>query len=315
MNKDEVLTYANTKLAKVLDNWSVLSNASSYQHKWGTARESSAEVLARSFLAAVPLIVAGNKFIQDFYSEKLVSFATNKEYAPKIGVYDQLTVEVAGICSCMLMLEHHNIDILGKNRSLVVNWISLYTAASFIKNNWQMFAIVIKHWVNKHSSTNFSTLEHWNIIHKCYVGNGFYTDGVNGAIDYYNHWGFHWYSMILVNTSDQFENQSILIDRSLLLASKLIKDLSKGPLPIVGRSQCYREAASAILALVHQHKAITGGHFLLEKNLNQWRNSTGFSDVRKDFYSCDASEMWRFKWMWQGLIKSDSSWWDNYEHS
>jgi hypothetical protein len=90
MDKAAVLIYASTKLAEVLDNWDVLSNTPNYSNRWGTVRESSAEVLARSFLAAVPIIVAGNKTVQEFYSAKLISFATNNVYAPRIGVYDQL---------------------------------------------------------------------------------------------------------------------------------------------------------------------------------------------------------------------------------
>lgn len=311
MNKQQVLKIASLKLKDVLQNWEVLSNDSNYGNGWGGIRESSSEVLARSFIAAVPLIINGGSDIGAFYRAQIVQFASDKKYSPQYRKYDQLTVEVAGICACLLMLEHNNTDIMQHDNSVMVNWVSQFASAKFFNNNWQLFAVIIKQWVNKHSSTTLPTNEHWDVINSCYVGNGMYSDGVDGEIDYYNHWGFHWYSMVLVNTDNNLINRNVLIDRSITFASELINKLSTGPLAVTGRSQCYREAASAVLALINEHKPIHNGHLLLEKNYNQWENSNKFSNVKKDFYSCNASEMWRFKWLWQGLIPENSSWWGN----
>jgi hypothetical protein len=314
------LTLAEKSIIDVFSKWELLTNTTDYgTHNnilWGTVREATAETIARSFIAAVPLIInnkicISNTSLLDFYVDKLVFLATNTLYAPTLNKYDQLTVEVAGICSCLLMLEHHNIDILGVHRPLVYTWVKLFTNAKIMNNNWIMFIMIIYAWLNKQEN-NYSIPHKWDLINNFYVGNGNYKDGPSGPVDYYTSWAFQWYSLVLAYTSKNHINfYNTISERALLFSEDYTTKILTSNLPTAGRSQCYREAASAALGLVALAlpNSVPSGNRILEINKQYHNYNIGFIDVKKDFYSCRSSYMWAFKWYWQAIIPDDDMWW------
>lgn len=331
MIKQQILAHATQSMRDVLCRWDALSACGDYGvcgpggPPWGGKRESSAETLARSILAATPLIVNGLDVdginLSGFYADRILEMAENPDFEPRLDKYDQVTIEVAGICACLLTLENLGHDILENlspaHQAVVVNWVTTYEHALVLPNNWRLFPLVIGSWVNRHNRTH-SDMPHqiieasqWQGIDCLHVGSGWYQDGLGGEIDHYTSWSFQWYSLILV-MSNSFDTPTAktVIERSIQFAERLAARLALGGLPVSSRSQCYREAASAALALVHLvAKPIHGGHQLLETNWQQWKDSTDFNGVVRDYYSCSASPMWRFKWYWQALLPDDDVWW------
>ena len=324
MQKAQILTHAAARLQPVLDGWDALCRCADYGVQpldgrvWGGVRESTLETLARSLLAAVPLIVNRRDLggqLAGFYAAQIGALAQDPLYAPRLDRYDQASVEVAGLCACLLTLEAHGHDLLASlqpgQHQAVVDWVRQHAGARFMDNNWQLFALLMEAWLARRGGGGVIDLQRWQRVDRLHVGQGFYRDGPNGAVDYYTHWSFQWYSLILVwaGCTDDAVAQ-IVRQRGAQFAAHLSSHLARGPLPVAGRSQCYREAASAALALVARvAQPLPGGHRLMEVNWRQWEYSHGFDGVPREFYSCTASPMWRFKWYWQALLPDDDVWW------
>ena len=330
MNKQQVLDHATHSLRAVFDQWDALCQCADYglypgyAGAWGGVRESTAETIARSMLAAVPLIInhrmVGATHLSTFYAAQILALAQDPQFAPRLDRCDQLTVEVAGICACLLTLEAHGHDILAslnlEQQQSVIGWVAKYESALFMNNNWLMFALVIKSWLRRRAGPHAAGIAPiqaglWRLVDAFHIGNGFYRDGPAGPVDYYTHWSFQWYSLILVLARCTDDSIARTVQqRGRQFAHVLSGQIKAGPLPVAGRSQCYREAASAALALVGLvAQPMPGGHQLLEAHWRQWENSHGFDGVQREFYSCSASPMWRFKWYWQALLPDGDVWW------
>ena len=324
MQKPQILTHAATSLQAVLDRWDATCQCADYGlhpqsgRPWGGVRESTAETVARSLLAAVPLIANGRDpggQLATFYAAQIAALAQDPVYAPQLDRYDQLTVEVAGLCACLLTLETRGHDLLARlpapHRQAVVAWVHSHAGAHFMDNNWQLFALLMQAWLARRVGGPRIDTDLWQCVDRFHAGQGWYHDGPGGALDYYTHWSFQWYSLILVlaDSTDDVVAQTVR-QRGWQFGLGLARQLAQGPLPVAGRSQCYREAASAALALVGLLvQPIPGGHRLLQTNWDQWTHSAGFEGVQREFYSCAASPMWRFKWYWQALLPDDDAWW------
>lgn len=314
INRPELLAHAQTKMYGIIADWDTLSTTADYRTPTNGPREAALETLARSFLCAVPLIASTEHSMHaEFYAYKLLAYAQNPLYTPMPGI-DQATVEIAGICSCLLILDTYSksplLCLTQDQQQQVLDWLSLYCDTPVRLNNWVLLKLVIQSYIaTKRAITPSPSL--WLFIDECYTEKGLYHDGLHWAINYYSSYGFQWYNLVLLLTTDLPAGRKIiLLERAAAFVQHYSDLLAAGPLPVVGRSQCYKEAASAALALAFLAGVdVPNGRALMLTNYNQWFGTGDFENVKRDTYNCAASPMWRFKWLWQLLIPETSTWW------
>ena len=84
-----------------------------------------------------------------------------------------------------------------------------------------------------------------------YRGDGWFTDGPDGPVDYYNAWGFYYHIGWIHRMNAAFARESV-DDALPVFAADLLHLLGPNGMPVFGRSVCYRMAVSAPLDL-RQH--------------------------------------------------------------
>jgi hypothetical protein len=165
--------------------------------------------------------------------------------------------------------------------------------------------MVVKYFVSGDNLT--SDNHHFHRIFDFYLGAGWFSDGVEGPIDYYNAWGFH-YSLYWIS--------EILSGRGCDVAAEALIEFVKyfkyfitlDGFPILGRSICYRTAVVAPLVAAGtapwsdldpgvSRRALwaTWKHFIGRGALKRGVLTQGYwkKDLRLvDNYSGPASSLW-----------------------
>jgi hypothetical protein len=152
--------------------------------------------------------------------------------------------------------------------------------------------------------------EHYLRLKSFYLGNGWFSDGPGGAIDYYNAWGIHyalfWINLINPNIDSSF------IDSSLNDFVQNYKYFfSPDGFPMIGRSICYRMAAPAplVAAAIKKSERISAGmarralgcvweYFIKQGAVHHGKITQGYwrEDIALlDNYSGPGSSMWSIR--------------------
>ena len=167
---------------------------------------------------------------------------------------DQKIVEVAPIVSALILAPDAMWKPLNEQQKIqVFNWLDQINSCEIFSNNWLYFRIL----------TNFSfarlgmpfdktrLTEDFVKVEECYLGDGWYTDGKNGRIDYYIPIAMYFYSQIWASFSPVGAGgfSSRIRERSALFARDYIHWFSDDGEEIpYGRSLIYRFAHSSFFS-------------------------------------------------------------------
>ena len=124
-----------------------------------------------------------------------------RSYWGDIGDCDPKTVEAADIAISLWLLKQYLWKKLSvPEKSNIVNWLKSVIERMVHDNNWQLFPIIVNEVLialGYGQDHKISEL-HFERVKEFYKGNGWFSDGPNGKVDYYNSWGFH-YSLFWIN--------------------------------------------------------------------------------------------------------------------
>ncbi|MDQ4215833.1 DUF2264 domain-containing protein [Microbacterium capsulatum] len=134
----------------------------------------------------------------------------------------------------------------------IADWLRHHARCEVWQNNWQLFPAMAEGFLRSVGEEVTGTTSHRNVarVESWYLGDGWYTDGPEHAIDYYNAWAIHpylwaWYRM--TDTVQTPEGQRHLERLRDFTASQAHMFASDGSVLHQGRSLTYRTALLAAL--------------------------------------------------------------------
>jgi hypothetical protein len=156
---------------------------------------------------------------------------------------DQRIVEAADIARVLWLTRDRiwfRLDEARKTR--LATWL-LQTKAARIsfRTNWILFPVVVEAFLKNVGYLEEFDRRNFDEFKTNYLQNGWFRDGENGHVDYYNAWGIS-YDIYWIHLFDPFFDHEfvkrVLTDSGVLTAHLI----SPRGIPIMGRSICYRTA-------------------------------------------------------------------------
>ena len=164
---------------------------------------------------------------------------------------DQRAVEAADIALTLwLLIDKLDEQFKRVELDRIKNWLNQINEKQIHGGNWHLFRLIVNTvLLNLGDNSKVSSIENdYSEFKSYYVGDGWFTDGKGGNIDYYNAWQMQyflfWFSEIKPNHDQEFINQVFT-----LFSSNYKYFISMQGLPIWGRSSCYRLAAPVPLII------------------------------------------------------------------
>lgn len=254
------------------------------------------------------------------------------EYWGELRNVDQKIVELAPLAVFLLLSPEHAWEPLSdKGKENFAAYLYRINEVTVPKTNWLFFRILVnialKKTGNRYEEEQLQ--EDLEQIEKCYVGNGFYTDGVNGQIDYYNPFAIHFYSLIYAKfmRDEDKERCARFIERSSEFAKRFICwfDNNGSAVPY-GRSMTYRFAMSAFFGALAfcDVQALPWGVIkaVVLKNMRWWMDQPIFARdgiltvgyaypnlVMSEEYNSPTSPYWALKWFLILAIDAEHPFW------
>ena len=174
-----------------------------------------------------------------------------EEYWGDCVPYDQKLVEMAAISFTLLWSGDRLLGgMTGAQRKNLFSWLSQINRNPCHNCNWRFFHILVN-MALKAAGEEYDEKgmrESLDFIDACYIGDGWYGDGINGPADYYIPFGMHFYGLVyavFMKDSDP-ERCQRFIDRALAFGRNFAYWFSEegGAVPY-GRSQTYRFAQAS----------------------------------------------------------------------
>ena len=165
--------------------------------------------------------------------------------------YDQKLVEMAAISFTLLWSGDRLLGRLtGRQRKNLFSWLSQINRNPCHNCNWRFFHILVN-LALKNAGEEYDEKgmrESLDFIDECYIGDGWYGDGIDGPADYYIPFGMHFYGLvyaIFMKDSDP-ERCQRFIDRAMAFGRNFAYWFAEngGAVPY-GRSQTYRFAQAS----------------------------------------------------------------------
>lgn len=198
------------------------------------------------------------------------------------------------------------------HRRRVAAWLSQAHAQEVLDNNWHLFIVLIDRVLAKlgHPVADSTARAHFERIKEFHLGDGWFRDGPDGRVDYYNAWGFHYLLSWIDRIDPDWDPDFIRpVQRQFLSTYRYL--IGPEGFPIMGRSVHYRMAAPAPLVLgqpLHADVVSAGEarralectwrHFIRRGALQVGCPTQGYhgEDLRiLDNYSGPASPMWSLR--------------------
>jgi hypothetical protein len=270
-----------------------------------------------------------NTYLEKF-RETLLKAIADKRYA-EFKDYDQKAVELVPVAVLLLMFRKETWDVFSdqQRRTLImyfenVNNIRLYA------NNWVFFRLMVCSVLQKLTGKDYGVTiaKDWRFIDKCYQGEGWFRDGLKGPEDYYNAWGFHFYSLLYYFLFDDTKRKEAIKERSLLFARQyqLFFD-EKGRSIAFGRSLTYRYASLSFWSMMLVNNLLDEeeakwAEVIISNNFEWWNNQQvydkdGFQSLGYAYsnrfilegYSSSGSVYWSLKAFMLLLTGKESAIW------
>ena len=242
---------------------------------------------------------------------------------------DQRFVEMAPIAFSLLaapdILWNPLSDEEKRNVAVYLNKINEHEIP---KCNWYFFRILVNTAMKRlnmpYSEERLEEDEAF--IESCYLGNGWYNDGISGRTDYYIAFAMHFYSLLYSLYIDDEEKKRLIMSRAERFAEDFIYWFSStGESIAYGRSLTYRFAQcsfwSAYAAAGGKHKDIAKG--IIVRNIKAWLNNDIYDNSGiltigycypnlsiADNYNAPGSPYWALKAFSVLLMSDDDDFWN-----
>lgn len=178
------------------------------------------------------------------------------EYWGDITDFDQRIVESADIALVLWLLKDRIcIELTDAQLQQALSWLSQINGKQIYGGNWLLFRIIVNAVLRDFGweGPERDIADDYREFKSFYVGEGWFTDGMGGAIDYYNVWQMQymlfWLDRIAPSTDPDFLN-GVFSE----FASNYQYFIGTEGIPIFGRSCCYRLAAATPL-IIMSHRA------------------------------------------------------------
>lgn len=226
---------------------------------------------------------------------------------------DQRIVEAADV-ALALWLFRDTVwrDLSAARRAAIADWLGQVGGRVGLDNNWHLFFVLVDRVLAALGQPGRipEARERFERVKRFHLGDGWFTDGPGGQVDYYNAWGFH-YALTWIDRVDPDWDPGFIgpCQRSFLAGYRHL--IGPAGLPIMGRSIPYRIAMPAPLVAGHAaHPGILGAgearraldvvwcHFIRRGALRHGTVTQGYfgPDARLvDRYSGPASSLWSLR--------------------
>ncbi|MEL5953437.1 DUF2264 domain-containing protein [Streptomyces sp. CLV115] len=229
-------------------------------------RRESMETVGRSFLLAAPLLTGTDERtaepLAERYARALLA-GTEPEgpeawprgvtcRAPVTGVTNSI-VEAANIAFSLYVSRDRLWDrFTAPERHRVADWLRHHARLEVWHNNWQLFPAMAEAFLRSVGEDTSGCTGERNVrrVESWYLEQGWYTDGPEHAIDYYNAWAIHpylwaWYRMTDRVTTPEGDRH---LERLGAFVTSWARTVAPdGSMLHMGRSLSYRTAALAAL--------------------------------------------------------------------
>ncbi|MBB5320691.1 DUF2264 domain-containing protein [Marinobacter oulmenensis] len=234
------------------------------------------------------------------------------EYWGDITDLDQRIVEAADIGLVLWLLKDQlHTELTGRQLDQALSWISQINGKQIYGGNWLLFRIIVNAVLRDFGWEGLERdiADDYREFKSFYVGEGWFTDGMGGAIDYYNVWQMQymlfWLDRIAPSTDPDFLN-GVFSE----FASNYQYFIGTEGIPIFGRSCCYRlAAATPLIIMAHRSPAswssiarraleTTWLYFIKHGALRSGGISQGYHGDDEDLlenYSGRASPFWSLR--------------------
>ena len=196
---------------------------------------------------------SANEDWEQIYLQGLVSGADPEggEYWGDCVPYDQKLVEMAAISFTLLWSGDRLLGrMTGVQRKNLFSWLSQINRNPCHNCNWRFFHVLVNMALKAAGEAydEAGMRESLDFIDACYIGDGWYGDGIDGPADYYIPFGMHFYGLvyaIFMRDSDPGRCQRF-IDRAMAFGRNFAYWFAEdgGAVPY-GRSQTYRFAQAS----------------------------------------------------------------------
>nr|WP_290221669.1 DUF2264 domain-containing protein [Trichocoleus desertorum] len=277
--------------------------------------------------------------IANFYRKGLLAGTdpNHLEYWGDVQSRSQHLVECATLAWSLYLSKAHIWDTYSpQEQRQIADYLFQCTKVEYYSNNWLLFN-VITNTVLKRLGMPYvpeQIAKNLQICNRMYVGDGWYRDGFQAyAVDYYNFWVFHYYSLmwVILDGDSQPDLAKLHQERLRTLMSNFRYFFAAdGNLPCFGRSAIYRFAYLGAIALgLHldcvgldvgevktmcnsAFKFFWGQNILTERNhlsLGYLHSCAGMIET----YSCASSPYWAAKAFNLLLLPKSAPFWQATE--
>ncbi|HTS19886.1 MAG TPA: DUF2264 domain-containing protein [Verrucomicrobiae bacterium] len=263
---------------------------------------------------------------------------SSKEYWGPTANHHQHTVEMTALTLALQMARPSLWEPLSKaEREQVARWFASVRGAGLHRNNHMFFGVMPLAFLAQEGfgrSCDEPVMRHLlDVLESMAVGGGWFIDGMNETVDYYEAYGFHYYGLWWAKLYGHADPERAR--RWKDWARQFLKDYihffaASGENPPFGRSQCYRFAASAPFGLAEfcGVSAIPPGQarrlctrnlsFFLRHDIFQEQGalSIGWTDefpAISEAYSCAGSVYWAAKGFAPLLLSPKHRFWQARE--
>ncbi len=250
------------------------------------------------------------------------------DYWGDITDHDQRIAEAADVALALWLSRASVWERLEEEqRQQIAGWLLQVNGKAIADNNWHLFVaqvnVALQALGAKFDAKAID--QHLTRTLAFYRGDGWFTDGPGGPVDYYNAWGFY-YHIGWIHRMNAGLLRDTVENALPVFAADLLHLLGPHGLPVMGRSVCYRMAVPAPLifastlhpeslppAVARRALDVTWDFFLEHGALRQGRVTQGYCDddpAMLDNYSGPASCLWSLRSLVVALdLAPDSPFW------
>ena len=219
---------------------------------------------------------------ESIYTEGLIAGTDpdSDEYWGDCVPYDQKLVEMAAIAFTLLWTKDKLINrMTDRQRSNLFNWLRQINSNPCCNCNWRFFHVMVNVALKK-QCTDYDGAgmeDSLQYLESCYVGDGWYRDGVDGMADYYIPFAMHFYGIVyaMFMKEDDPERCQRFIDRAMRFGRDFTYWFAENGAGMpYGRSLTYRFAQASFFsacAMAHIEPVPLGVmKGIIERHLDYW---------------------------------------------
>lgn len=298
------------------------------------------ETFSRLLWGVFPLLASGESGDLDIRALfRLIAAGANPAhpcYWGETGDFDQRSVEMAVFGVGLALSEstfRQQLD--AQEQQQLFHWLRTLRKARIPQNNWSFFPIMVEMGLclSGESWSPEVVARHFARLDSFYLGDGWYSDGLNRPRDYYNGMALHFYGLIYAQLMRDIDPQRcrILRERAALFAHDFIHFFSEDGAAIAyGRSMTYRFAqvafwsAAVFAGLDVFPLGVMKG--LIFRHLRHWLAqditdtrgilTVGYgyaNEIMAEEYNAPGSPYWAFKTFLILALKEDHPFWQSAE--